>query len=326
MKISCGIPPSPKAADQAVLAEQLGYDRLWLFDSPAIYEDVWMHLALCAQQTQTIGLGTAVLVPHTRHVMVTASAAATMHSLAPGRLALGFGTGASARWFFGKTPLGWDYLVEYVTQLRALLRGEVVTIDGQKCQMMHFKDITAARPIDIPILLSAMGPKGQELTRQIADGIFTVSGGDLGLDWHVQMVNGTVLGPDETLADQRVKQAVGPWYVLMYHAGWQHTPEAVDNLPAGAEWRQGIEAERPADERHLIVHEGHVTQLTQRDQPLVDAAGDGLAGLSWVGTPDEIAEKVSAAAEQGATELLYTPAGPDLERELEAFASAVLSG
>ena len=107
MEISCGVPPSPQAAHLAVQAEKLGYDRVWLYDSPAIYEDIWAWLALCAQATDKIGLGTAVLVPHSRHVMVTASAAATIEGLAPGRLALGFGTGASARWFFAKNPLSW---------------------------------------------------------------------------------------------------------------------------------------------------------------------------------------------------------------------------
>jgi len=324
MEISCGIPPSPQAAQQAALAEELGYRRVWLFDSPAIYEDVWMHLALCAKATERIGLGTAVLVPHTRHVMVTASAVATMQALAPGRLALGFGTGASACWFFGKKPLTWDYMLTYISQLRGLLRGEVVTVDGQKCQMKHFKDITAARPIDVPILLSAMGPKGQKLTEATADGIFTIGGGQFALDWHVQMVNGTVLETGEAISDERVKQAIGPWYVLMYHGGWQHSPEAVDGMPAGAEWRAAIEAERPEDERHLIVHEGHVTQLTARDQILVDNAGDMLGALGWAGSPSEIREKVQAVAESGVTEILYTPAGPDLRRELEAFAEAAM--
>ena len=131
--------------------------------------------------------------------------------------------------------------------------------------MMHFKNITAKRPIEIPILLSAMGPKGQKLTEEHADGIFTIGGGQFDLDWHVQMVNGTVLDDGETLESDRVKQAVGPWYVLMYHAGYYHAPDSVNDLPAGPQWREALEAERPAAERHLIVHEGHVTELTDRD-------------------------------------------------------------
>lgn len=323
MEISCGIAPSPKTTEHAKLAEDLGYDRVWLFDSAAVYEDVWMHLALCAKATERVGLGTAVLVPHLRHVMATASAVATMESLAPGRLALGFGTGASARWCLGQSALTWNYLLTYIEQLRGLLRGEVVTIDGKRCQMMHFRT-TVERPIEVPILISAMGPKGQKLTQENADGIFGIGGGDFSMDWQVQMMNGTVLNESETLGDERVKLALGPWYLMMYHGAYQTDSAAADGLPGGAEWRAGLEAERPEGERHLVVHEGHVTEVTDRDMPLIDAAGDTIGALSWVGSPDEMRAKADEAAAAGTTELLYTPAGPDVARELQAMADALI--
>ena len=56
MKISIGLPPRPEVPDLARLAESLGFDRLWLFDSAALYEDMWIHLALAAQATERIGL------------------------------------------------------------------------------------------------------------------------------------------------------------------------------------------------------------------------------------------------------------------------------
>ena len=74
MKISIGVPPGPQARDLAVRAEALGYDRVWLYDSAALYEDLWIHLARAAEATERIGLGTAVMVPNLRHVMTTASA------------------------------------------------------------------------------------------------------------------------------------------------------------------------------------------------------------------------------------------------------------
>ena len=87
MQLSLGVPPGPQTTQLAVRAEQLGYDRIWLFDSPAVYEDLWIHLGLMAQATSRIGLGTAVIVPSLRHVMTTAAAIATIERLAPGRLA-----------------------------------------------------------------------------------------------------------------------------------------------------------------------------------------------------------------------------------------------
>ena len=82
MKISIGCPPGPQSLDLARRAEELGYDRIWLYDSAAIYEDIWIHLARIGEATERIGLGTAVLVPNLRHVMTTASAIATVDRLA----------------------------------------------------------------------------------------------------------------------------------------------------------------------------------------------------------------------------------------------------
>ena len=40
------------------------------------------------------------------------------------------------------------------------------------------------------------------------------------------------------------------------------------------------------------------------------------------GSSDEVRERLAALAEQGATEIVYQPAGPDVRRELERFMEA----
>ncbi len=323
-KLTVGFPPGPRTVDLARLAEDLGYERVWLFDSAGIYEDIFVWLALTARET-TVPLGTAVLVPNLRHVMTTAAAIATLEGIAPGRVAYGFGTGASARWVMGKGALSWATTRDYFEALRGLLRGDVVEYEDARTQMLHHAELSAPRPIDVPLLLSALGPKGQEIAREIADGIITIGGGLDGFDWCVQMVNGTVLDEGESLTSPRVRDAVGPWYVLAYHGTWQGAGAAVDGLPFGAEWRAAIEAERPEGERHLAVHEGHATHVMPRDRAILEAAGDGIGGFGWVGPPDDLRGRAEAAAASGVTDLLYTPAGPDWEREIRAFAAALLS-
>lgn len=324
-RVTVGFPPGPRSIELAKRAEDLGYDRVWLFDSAALYEDIWVWLALVAEHTE-IPLGTAVLVPNLRHVMTTASAIATIEGLAPGRLACGFGTGATARWVLGKDALSWATTRRYLEQLRALLRGEVVEIDGAKTQMIHHPDLAVARPIEVPILLSALGPKGKEIASEIADGVITIGPAEgplADMDWVVQMVNGTVFDDGEDMTTPRVKEALGPWGVLAYHGTWQAAGDAVDNLPLGAEWRAAIEAERPEGERHLAVHEGHASHVVDRDRAAIDAAGDLLGGFGWVGSPGDVRARADAAFAGGATELLYTPAGPDIPREMAAFIAAV---
>ena len=321
--LSVGLPPSPASVELAQLAEELGYSRVWLFDSAALYEDIWVHLALIAEHT-SLDLGTAVLVPNLRHVMTTASAIATIDRLAPGRLACGFGTGATARWVLGKDALSWSTTQRYFEQLRGLLRGDVVEVDGAMTQMIHHPELAASRPIEVPLLLSAMGPKGQDIAREVADGLIAFGGAFEGIDWIVQMVNGTVLADGEDLTTPRVRDAMGPWGVMAYHATYQSAGAAVDGLPLGAEWRAAIEAERPEGERHLAVHEGHVSHVTERDRPLVDGASDMVSGFGWVASAPDIRAKADVAYASGTTDLLYTPAGPDVAHELRAFAAAVL--
>ena len=230
MQISIGVVPGPDAVRRAQLAEELGFDRVWLYDSAAIYEDIWVNLANIVQAT-SIDVGTAVLVPNLRHVMTTASAIATIERMAPGRLTVGFGTGLTARWVLGKSALSWATLRRYVEQLHGLLQGEVVEVDGARAQMIHRPALAAPRPIHTPLLLSALGPKGQAITEEMVaagtvDGLIDVAGVPGSFGRHVQMVSGTVLDPGESPGDARVRDAVGPWYVVSYHYVWTEFPDA----------------------------------------------------------------------------------------------------
>ena len=320
MQISCGLVPSLDVVEHAKLAEQLGYERAWLYDSPAIYLDIWVALARIAENTDRIGLGTAVLVPSLRGVVATAAAIASIEAAAPGRLACGFGTGATARWTLGKNALTLAETGAYLRQLRSLLRGDVALVDGAAVQMSQLPGFAPPRPIDVPILFSALGPKGQALTREVADGIMTVGFGMGGYDWSAQLVVGTVLDDGEALTSRRVQDAAGPWYAILAHGAWEASPEAVDGFPGGAEWRAKLESMRPEGERHLTVHEGHATTVTDLDRILVEAAGDGVVGLGWVAEADGIRAKIAEAEAAGTTEIIYAPSGPDIARELRIFA------
>lgn len=323
-KLSIGMPPGPNNIECAQLAHEMGCERFWLYDSAALYEDIWIWLDRIVEHTD-IKVGTAVLVPNLRHVMTTASAIATIEHVAPGRLACGFGTGATARWVLGKKALSWATTRRYIEALRGLLNGEVVEIDGEKTQMIHWPGLAPDRPINTPLLLSAMGPKGIEITKEICDGIITVSDTPVEMDWHVQMFNGTVLDDGEAPDSERVKEAVGPWAIMPYHGGFSFAPEIADMLPNGTAWRESIEAARPEGERHLAVHEGHVTNVTPRDRELViDAVWDTPMRMGgWVHTPDVVRANAERAGANGVTELLYTPSGPDVPGEIRRMAEAL---
>lgn len=319
IELSAGLLPHRDAPRIAKLAEELGYARLWVYDSPALYGDVWITLARTAEATERIGLGTGVMVPHLRHVLVTASALASVEELAPGRMTLAIGTGFTARMTFGQRPLPWNWVADYVRALRGLLRGETVEYEGTKLRMMHPDETAPPRPIEVPILIGANGPKGLAVARELGDGVMSVGAPQPGFAHSAMLQTGTVLRDGEDFSTPRVIDALGPTAAAGYHAVYESAGAAVDDLPNGKAWREAIEC-FPEDERHLHVHEGHFVKLSELDRRHVSLA---IAGGGLVGSPDQIREKVSALEAGGCTEIFYSPIG-DIESELRAMAKVLL--
>lgn len=87
-------------------------------------------------------------------------------------------------------------------------------------------------------------------------------------------------------------------------------------MPGGQTWREAVEELAPPGQRHLVTHEGHVTQLTERDYGLLDQ-GSGFPTL--VGDAAAVRSRLAQLDEQGVQEVIYTPSGPDVARELQAF-------
>ncbi|MDP9332627.1 MAG: LLM class flavin-dependent oxidoreductase, partial [Actinomycetota bacterium] len=254
MEISCAFPPGPGVVDHIVEAERLGYERAWLFDSPALYGDIWVIAALAAERTSRIALGPAVLVPNLRHPLAQASAIATLEQLAPGRVAVAIGTGFTGRMAMGQKPLTWAWTRRYIEQLRALLRGEKVDVDGAIVQMLHGPEFAPARPIRTPIVIAANGPKGLAVARELGDGVMTIGSGDQEFDWCSVLAFGTVLDDGESAGSERALAAAGPGLTVVYHAMYEGDPASVDALPGGVEWRKRLD-EIPENVRHLAVHE-----------------------------------------------------------------------
>ena len=73
--MGAGVPRAGAAF--AERAEALGWDGLLMVDSQNLVGDCFIALALAAQVTSTLRLGTGVTNPWTRHPAVTASAIAT---------------------------------------------------------------------------------------------------------------------------------------------------------------------------------------------------------------------------------------------------------
>ncbi|HEX6454192.1 MAG TPA: LLM class flavin-dependent oxidoreductase [Trebonia sp.] len=314
--MSCAFPTALNSPDNIALAERLGYDRAWVYDTPQQSPDVWMTLALAAQRTERIGLGPGVLVPSLRHPMVNASATATLCALAPGRVAVAFGTGFSGRRAMGYRAIPWAFMESYIRAYRALLRGEVVEWEGARMQMLHPDGHALARPIDVPVLIGALGPKGNGVAQRLGDGLFTTLAlPDFMTDysWTAYLAWGTVLEEGESDDSEHARAAGGPGWALSLHGAYEFGgTDAVRTLPGGEEWLRVVE-KSPGPQRHLAVHAGHCVELNAADDASWRSGGNStLRDVTLSGTRDQIRAALDDYRSRGVTRWCSSPADPIL--------------
>jgi 5,10-methylenetetrahydromethanopterin reductase len=320
MDISCAFPPVPETPGHIALAESLGYRRAWVYDTPALQLDVWATLALAAERTDRIELGPGVLIPSLRHVLVTASAVATLVSLAPGRVNVGIGSGFTGRLAMGQRANKWSFVADYARQLGGLLDGKTVEVEGAPVRMLHGPGQAAERPIQVPFVFGTSGPKGEAVARELGHGILTTVP-TAGFTWLALLTFGTVLAANESYDSPRVVDAAGAGAAVRFHSAWEHRNApgrpGLDKLPGGAQWQAAIEA-IPGRERHLSTHQGHLTYPNAIDRKVM--TGDLIQRFTFTGEMAALRERMAQLTTMGVTEIAYQPAGSDIPRELREFA------
>src|SRR5918992_824644 len=91
-----GTPDALAVVKSAALAEESGFDSVWVSDSLLArprFDPLTLASAVSAQ-TQGVLIGIAVLLPALRHPLSLAQALATVDRLARGRLIVGVGAGS----------------------------------------------------------------------------------------------------------------------------------------------------------------------------------------------------------------------------------------
>ena len=51
IKLACAFATSDSSHEHARVAESLGYERAWFYDSPGLLPDVWVQLCRAAEKT-----------------------------------------------------------------------------------------------------------------------------------------------------------------------------------------------------------------------------------------------------------------------------------
>ena len=330
-------------------AEELGFDAAWVPDSQMIWSDCFAVLALVAQHTSNIRIGTGVAIAATREAAVTAHAIATINQLAPGRTFLGLGSGHTAMRAMGFDPMGGRDFREYVRVVRALLHGEEVAYSlGSATNQVRFlhdgqgyidteHEISLYVAADGPMALAAAGAYGDgrvsgldPTTDRLVASLATIREGAAEVSRVLPdefpaaaLVAASVLRPGEDLTSERVIEQVGPTVVSVMHMWYElyrkTGSDAMVPEECRGEWDQYLKLiagwNLPADRQHQRLHLGHATFLVPEERKLVTPALIRASG-ALVGEPDEIIARLKEQEAAGLQEIVLLPA---LEHARDVF-------
>ncbi len=177
-------------------------------------------------------------------------------------------------------------------------------------------------PAGVTLRVAAHGPRGYAVAADLGCGIVTNISHrgsnppppDMS---RVQVLYyGTVLDPGEDLDSARVRDAAGPYAAFQLHIG-DHGVAA--DSPERAAFAAAVARIDPR-RRHLEVHRGHLIELTEQERPVITP--ELIARTTGTGPAAEVRARLAGLAGAGTAGVLYGPMGPDIPRELAAFAAA----
>jgi alkanesulfonate monooxygenase SsuD/methylene tetrahydromethanopterin reductase-like flavin-dependent oxidoreductase (luciferase family) len=307
MKIAAHFLPEdfPVFLESVKTAEEAGYARAWVVDSQMLWEDVWVYMTHALAATERIQVGVAVSNPLTRHYTVTASAAATLAQLHPGRVLLGLGRGDSAVRTLGLKQVATARFGEIVARVRELMDGREVATDDAKIR------IRWASGEHVPIAVAATGPRNLRLAGALADVAMPQIGANpVAVKWAIEQIRA---GAEEAGRDpDEVEIAIfcGMWVSddlaeARAESRWaaacaaNHLEDVMKRVPD-----HGMPEELTrlvlARTQHYDYYSGHLDSSAEHTAWLTDELIDDYA---ITGSAERCLERISELAALGVTEI-----------------------
>lgn len=300
--------PADQVLPFARRADELGFAELWVVEDLGFRGGIAQAAAALAV-TSRIRVGVGILPAAARNVAFEAMEAATLAEVFPGRLHLGVGHGMPD-WM--RQVGAWPGSIltafeEHVTALRALLRGEQVTVDGRYVHLDGVALEGGGPAVVPPVLAGVRGDKSLALAGRCADGTVlaepvTPEYLRVALDrigdapgHRVVAYDVAAVGPDPDAA-RAVARTGLEW---IGDPGW--APH-IEPLPFAAEFRR-LRADHP--------------DRAEFAAALPDAWVDQLA---ITGTPEQARARLAGLRAAGADAVVLIPAGPDPLAALEDLA------
>jgi coenzyme F420-dependent glucose-6-phosphate dehydrogenase len=308
--------------DYARLAEECGYDSVWISD----HFQPWRHthghapfslawLGALGAHTQRIVMGTSVLTPTFRyHPSVVAQAFATLGMLFPGRVVLGLGTGESLN-EVPASAIAWPEqkertarFREAVKLIRELWTGERVSFQGQYYQT-RLATVYDRPDTPVPLYIAGAGPFMAKLAGLEADGFICTSG----KKW--ELYTETLL-PNLAAGLEASGRAASTSYGRLIEMKVSFDTDAARALADTKFW--GALALTPQEKTDV--------EDPMQMERLADALPVERTASRWIVTTDpaEMVERIGKYVELGFNHLVFHAPGPDQARFIRLFGERVL--
>jgi 5,10-methylenetetrahydromethanopterin reductase len=315
-----GVDPPAAFTGMVSEIESLGFGHLWVTDSSLHARNSYVYLTLAALNSSRLRLGTAVTNPVTRHPAITAAAAATLDEVSGGRAILGIGTGDRPLLALGRKPCAPAGLADAIGAIRALWSGEEVTAIAPGFALDHARLRFGARQ-DLPIFVSASGPRTLELAGRLADGVILLVG----------------LFPDAvTWALEHIDRGAGAAGRPRPHTALFAYGAISDDGPAALAAGRSIAAWFPQTAPHLCRLAGLDADVTeavrasyaggefQEAEAAAALLPDGFVRrMALSGDAREAAERIGGALAAGVDSVHVFPLGADRMATVRAFADVM---
>jgi alkanesulfonate monooxygenase SsuD/methylene tetrahydromethanopterin reductase-like flavin-dependent oxidoreductase (luciferase family) len=267
--------------ERARLAEELGFDSLWLYDhlySPGQPDqpslEAWTLATYLLANTTRLRVGHLVLCNNFRHPVLLAKMATTLDVLSDGRLELGIGSGSvpveheQAGLPWGNLPERSERLAETLEILIRMFTGRPATFTGRHYQVVDLPNrpgpVQSPHP---PIHVGGIGPRRTlPIVARYAD------------VWNV------------------------PTYGLR---SWEESAQILDDQCVAIGRDPG--AVRRSHEAVLVLAPDEAALGTARTAAARRYGGEGwgLEAGGYVGTPPMVVERIAQMVERGVTQFVF---------------------
>lgn len=276
-----------KTLQQAKKLSDLGFTSLW--SSQIFGPDTLTQLAIVGRELPHLDLGTSVVPIQPRHPSMLAAQARTVQDAIGGHLSLGIGLSHQVvvEGLWGLTferPA--TYMKEYLEALSPMLRGEAVNAQGERVKVVTMSAVGPKEVATPSLLIAALGPRMLEIAGSMTDG--------------------TVLWMTGT---KTVREHISPLLREAAAKAGRPEPRVVCALPITV--TSDVVGARARVNEEFAVYPTLPSYAAMMEREGAKEAAD----VGFLGSKEEVLEKIHLLAQAGVTEFSAAPTGTPEERE-----------